>query len=154
MLRTLLLGSLLLVAFVPTGSAAQPLPDILKCDGNGVCVFVHDSEWGTCAGVGIGLQGFAGCARPADQCVGVHWGFNTDWVCVPGQVSLGAAGPDPCGAVGCGAPILVVNEDGACAGYGSRYGGTAGCLDYDEGVCVITAGEFWYKRECTGATLP
>jgi hypothetical protein len=87
-----------------------------------------------------------------DPCVVILIGFNDLPVCL--GVSQTAAQPGPgCTKTICGGPFVSVDDEGVCAGYAHPYGGHAGCLDHDEGACVITAGEFWYKRTCTGDFL-
>lgn len=68
-------------------------------------------------------------------------------------VPIASAAPPGCGPYGCGGPTVHVGSDGVCAGFASAHGGTAVCVDRDEGVCVISAGEFWYNRDCTGHVL-
>lgn len=81
MLRALILSVLLLLALVPAASAAGNIPGV-DCSGSGVCVVFRNSDHETCAGVGVGLQGVVGCARPMEPCVVVLVGFNQFPVCL------------------------------------------------------------------------
>lgn len=68
-----------------------------------------------------------------------------------GTATAAPPGPGGCDPYpGCHG-VFVSRDGGVCAGYVYPYRGIiAGCLDDDEGVCVISGGEFWYARHCTG----
>jgi hypothetical protein len=145
--RSALLGTLLLLllASVPMAAAKPDIPvAVNQCDGNNVCLVAQTDP--LCAGVGLGLQGIGACAR--ENCVSIILGTR-ETVCLESTNA-----PDYCRQYGiCGGPIVVVDDEGACAGYGGPYGGTAACVRPDGDVCVITAGEFWYRVTCVSDYL-
>lgn len=79
--RALLISALLLIALVPSAAAASGVPDVIRCDGSGVCIVLSSSDHETCAGAGVGLQGAVVCVRPMDLCVLVRVGFQDTVLC-------------------------------------------------------------------------
>lgn len=79
MLRALILSSFLLLALIPAAAAKPDLP-LADCSGAGVCVVLRNDQYGTCVGLGVGLQGGVACVRP-QGCVDLLIGFNELGTC-------------------------------------------------------------------------